>query len=287
MNLHNRLFLLISLLYTVQSLCTPSLAEQFTQNGYAELCNEQHDAKTFASLYAHFDELIDFLQKNPVWMQTLYAAKERFMRSKDRDYYSTDFFGFYDESKRGGREQIAFYYSIHFHDFILLHYPDFKKAPAILNFFNACLQIHQSYEPFFTQAATELNVAHIFDSNHGHPPILLKAIKYLPAYRATRPHYDGTALSLFLNSTDNRSLLLSPYKTRLTVDDFSYPTRTLPAAHSIILIPGALLTEFSIYPTPHIVVNSGKIRYATVAFAMRPHYIPSQQKLSPLPNFNH
>ncbi len=52
-----------------------------------------------------FDELIGFLQTNPVWAQKLYSAKERFIRSKDRNYYSTDFFGFYDESEKQGRSQ--------------------------------------------------------------------------------------------------------------------------------------------------------------------------------------
>ena len=57
--------------------------------------------------------------------------------------------------------------------------------------------------------------------------------------------------------------------------------------NSICLFPERLLTEFSIYPTPHIVMHSGKVRYATIAFAMRPDYIPQKNELSPLPNFKH
>ena len=274
--LFKRLFLSRFVLIYIQSICAISLKEQFNQVGYVEICDENHGTATFDSLYAYFDELIKFLQANPVWAQKLYSAKERFIRSKDRNYYSTDFFGFYDESEREGRSQISFYYSTHFHEFICSHYPEFNKFPQITHFFASCFEIQKPYGNLFDEAAAELDLETIFSSKYGHPPILLKVIKYLPSYIATRPHYDGTAFSLFLDSTDNQSLLLSPYKSSFTVDDFSSPLRKFSRSHnqnSILLIPGVLLTEFSIYPTPHIVAQSGKIRYATIAFAMRPNYI--------------
>jgi hypothetical protein len=283
-------FLLIFSLFAFQSLCATPLAEQFKRTGYVEICNKKHAAEMFDSLYAYFDELIEFLQANPVWAQKLYIAKERFIRSKDRNYYSTDFFGFYDESEREGRSQISFYYSTHFHEFICFYYPEFNRVSEIIVFFKACLEIQKPYENLFKETATELGLETIFSSKYGHPPILFKVIKYLPSYIATRPHYDGTVFSLFLDSTDNQSLLFSPYKSSLTVDDFSYPLREFPRWHdqsSILLIPGALLTEFSIYPTPHIVAQSGQIRYATIAFAMRPHYTPQKIEFSPLPNFKY
>ncbi len=93
-------FLWIFFLCTFQSLDALSLTEQFTQAGYVEICDKNHGTATYDSLYGYFDELIKFLQTNPVWAQKLYSAKERFIRSKDINYYSTDFFGFYDESKR-------------------------------------------------------------------------------------------------------------------------------------------------------------------------------------------
>jgi hypothetical protein len=282
------LFLFIFLLFAVQSLCAIPLAEQFKQTGYLEIFDKEHGAATFDSLYACFDELIEFLQTNPVWAQKLYSAKERFIRSKDRNYYSTDFFGFYDESKREGRGQISFYYSIHFHEFMCSHYPEFNQIPQIIHFFQACLEIQKPYGNLFDQASAELGLETIFSCKG--PPILFKVIKYFPSYRATRPHYDGTAFSLFLDSTDNQSLLLSPYKSSFTVDDFYSPLRKFSREYnqnSILLIPGVLLTEFSIYPTPHIAAQSGKIRYATIAFAMRPNYRPEKNNFSPLPDFNH
>lgn len=282
--------LLLSVFLLFQSLCATPLAEQFKQAGYLEICDKKHAAATFDSLYASFDELIEFLQKNPIWAQKLYIAKERFIRSKDRNYYSTDFFGFYDESKREERSQISFYYSTHFHEFICSHYPEFNQVPEIVHFFEACLEIQKPYGNLFDEAAAELGLEMIFTSKYGHPPILLKVIKYLPSYSAIRPHYDGTAFSLFLDSTDNQSLLLSPYKSSFSVDDFSSPLRECSQEHnqkSILLIPGVLLTEFSIYPTPHIVAPSGKIRYATIAFAMRPNCMPQKIEFSPLPNFKH
>lgn len=285
---YKKLLLLIFSLCAYQSLSTLPLAEQFRQAGYAEMCDMHHGTATFDALYTYFDELIEFLQTNPVWAQKLYTAKERFIRSKDRNYYSTDFFGFYDESKREGRSQISFYYSIHFHDFVCSHYPEFNRIPEIIHFLQACCEIQKPYAHLFTQAATELGLETIFSSHYGQPPILFKVIKYLPTYKATQPHYDGTAFSLFLDSTDNQSLLLSPYKSSFTVDDFSAPARTfsrLTHQNSIVLIPGALLTEFAIYPTPHIVTHSGTIRYATIAFAMRPHYNAQKSELSLLPNF--
>lgn len=276
-----KVLFLVMLLLCVQPLCALSLAEQFKQVGYAEICNKTYEVGSFDQLYVYFDELIEFLQKNPKWAQKLYQAKERFIRSKDRNYYATDFFGFYDESERIGRSQIAFYYSLHFHVFISTHYPEFNQVPEIIRFFELCFDIQKPCENLCTQVATELGIETIFPL---HPPILFKVIKYLPAYIATRPHYDGTAFSLFLDSTDNQSLLLCPYKSSCAVDDFSSPPRN---RHSILLIPGTLLTEFSIYPTPHIVASSGNIRYATIAFAMRPHYISPKNEFFPLPNFNH
>jgi hypothetical protein len=277
-------FLWISLFFASQLLCTIHLAEQFKQAGYVEICNKKHGTVTFDSLYACFDELIEFLQKNPVWAQKLYSAKERFIRSKDRNYYCTDFFGFYDESEREGRSQISFYYSIHLHEFICSRYPEFNKVPEIIRFFETCLEIQKPCGDLFNEAAVELGLETIFSCKYGHPPILFKVVKYFPSYVATKPHYDGTAFSLFLDSTDNQSLFLSPYKSSFTVDDFFSPPRN---KNSILLIPGALLTEFSINPTPHIVAQSGETRYATIAFAMRPHYILGKNELFPLPNFKY
>lgn len=270
-------------LFASQSFCTLSLAEKFEQAGYVEICDKKHQAATFDALYTYFDELIEFLQANPRWAQKLYNAKERFIRSKERSYYSTDFFGFYDESKRIGRSQIAFYYSTHLHEFICTRYPEFKQIPEIIHFFEACREIQMPYRDIFDAAAAELGVENIFESTYGQPPILFKVVKYFPDYVPTKPHYDGTAFSLFLDSTDDESLLLSPYKSAFTVDDFSSPIRK----NSILLIPGTLLTEFSIYPTPHIVTQRGNMRYATIAFAMRPDYISFKKELSPLPNFNY
>ncbi len=278
-------FLLFFPLFAFQFLWSTSFSEQFKRTGYIEICNNEHSAATFDSLYAYFDELIEFLQTNPLWTQKLYIAKERFIRSKERSYYSTDVFGFYDESERKERSQISFYYSTHFHEFICSHYPEFKQVPEIISFFEACFEIQKPCGNLFSEAAVDLGIE-IFSSKYGYPPILFKVIKYLPSYSATRPHYDGVAFSLFLDSTDNQSLLLSPYKSLFTIDDFSSPPREFSKNQSsILLIPGTLLTEFSIYPTPHIVAQSGKIRYATIAFAMRPNYTPQKIEFSSLPTF--
>jgi len=275
------------LLFTCHSLYATPIAEQFKESGYVEIADEENDETRFNALYSYFDELIEFLQTNPRWEQKLYIAKERFIRSKDRSCYSTDFFGLYDESKRIGRSQISFYYSTHFHEFILARYPEFTQAPKILHFFEGCRKIQKPYGEVCNRAASELGIEEIF-SSISQPPILLKVVKYLPSYTAIRPHYDGTAFSLFLHSTDSDSLLLSPYKPSFSVDDFSSPIRTCSQSEnqkSILLIPGTFLSEFSIFPTPHIVLDSGQIRYATIAFAMRANYTQQQIELSPLPSF--
>lgn len=279
-----------SILFIVQSLYGASLAEQFKQAGYVEVCDKNHGIETFGLLYANFDEFIEFLQANPVWAQKLEMIKERFIRSIDRSYYSTDFFGFYDESEIPERRQIAFYYSVHFHEFICSYYPEFNQISQIIRFLESCFQIQRPYGNLFNEMASELNLEMIFSSEYEHPPTLFKVVKYLPSYIATRPHYDGTAFSLFLDSTDNQSLLLSSYKPSFTVEDFSSPLRNFSREcekNSILVIPGTLLTEFSIYPTPHIVTQGGKVRYAAIAFAMRPNYTPRKIEVSPLPNFKH
>ena len=168
------------------------------------------------------------------------------------------------------------------------HYPECKHISQITNFFDMCSAIQQSSRYVFDEAARELDVENIFVSEYKQIPVLLKVIKYLSSYNASRPHYDGTAFSLFLDSTDNQSLLLSSYKSTLTVDDFFSPVRKFPRSdnhNSMLLIPGTLLTEFALYPIPHIVEHNGKIRYATIAFAMRPHYTFQKNSFSLLPHF--
>ncbi|WP_041017193.1 hypothetical protein [Criblamydia sequanensis] len=282
------LFLLSFLVF--QSLSANPLAEQFKQLGYSEICNKEQGSETFDSLYAHFDEFIAFLQKNPSWAKKLYIAKERFIRSKERNYYSTDFFGFYDESEKEGRKQIAFYYSTHFHEFVCSRYKEFNEVPEITLFLDTCRNIQNPFGTLFQQAASEIGLETIFSSEYGEPPVLFKVIKYLPSYNVLRPHYDGTVFSFFLDSTDNQSLLLSPYKSLFTVDDFFSPIRVFPREtkkSSILIIPGTFLAEFSIFPTPHIVTKSGQTRYAAIAFAMRPNYTAQKNEFSLLPAFSH
>jgi hypothetical protein len=284
----NILFRYFFFLCVFHHLHATSLAEQFATAGYVEICDNKHGAQTFDALYACFDELIEFLQKNPAQAQKLFSAKERFMRTKDRSRYATDFFGFYDESERKGRYQISFYYAPHFHAFISTHYPELKQVPAIARFLQACFEIQQSYEDIFSQAAADLGLEELFAGNGGQPPILFKVITYLPSYVATKPHYDGTAFSLFLDSTDTQSLFLSPYKSAFAVDDFFCPLRTYSRnshQNSILLIPGTLLNEYAVYPSPHIVLQSGKTRYAAIAFAMRPNFTTQSNQFTSLPTF--
>jgi hypothetical protein len=124
MIIRNSLLVSIFILMISRSLDGLSLAEQCKQVGYSEICNHYHGAVAFDSLYTYFDQFIEFLQAHQSWTQKLYAAKEQFIRSKERDYYSTNFFGFYDESKIIKRHQISFYYSSHFHKFICSRYPE-------------------------------------------------------------------------------------------------------------------------------------------------------------------
>ncbi len=233
-------------------ICTAELR----QNGYVEVPTPVVDCE---ALYNRFDAFINFLQDHPAWKQKLTVAKERFIRSKDRNLYSTDFFGLYDEPKRG---MISFYYSTHLHDFIWSRYPEFEEAKAIAQFFDACREIQKPCGKVFAEAGEELGLEPL--------STLLKVMKYLPSYVASKPHYDGSAFSLFLDSTDNESLRISQYSR----DEYFSPRRE----NVSLLIPGALLTEFSIFPTPHIVATTGVVRYSTIAFAMRPNYT------TPFPN---
>ncbi len=280
------LFFLLSFLSVIQNIFALSLAEQLKHSGYVEIDDSPYyKTVTYDALYAYFDELVAFLQENPRWAQRLYCAKERFIRSADRQYYATEFFGFYDESELKGRYQISFYYSVHFHQFVYARYPDLKALPEIAQFFEACFEIQKPYGDLFNRVAVELGLATLFSSSYGQqPPILFKVVKYCDSYTPSRPHYDGTAFSLFLNSTDNESLLLSPYKQSFTIDDFFSPVRVLKE-YSVVLIVGTLLQEYGIQPTPHIVIASDKPRYSTIAFALRPHFTSRNSALPVLPNF--
>src|SRR5581483_10266953 len=176
MMIQKTFFISIFLLHASHTLGASSLAEQFKQAGYVEMCNKEHGTATFDALYVCFDELIQFLQTHPTWAHTLNNAKERFIRSKARDVYATNFFGFYDESGRTGRSQISFYYATHFHEFIRSSYPELIAIPEIANFFERCDEIQKPYAHLFEQAATELGLKTIFASNDNHPPLLFKVI---------------------------------------------------------------------------------------------------------------
>ena len=78
------------------------------------------------------------------------------------------------------------------------------------------------------------------------------------------------------------------YKDAFAREDFSPAVRRYPRTsnqNSVLLIPGTLVTEFAMYPTPHIVIESGNIRYATIAFAMRPNYTLPTHQFPMLPSF--
>lgn len=235
-----------------------SFTELLNQDGYVEICREQY---SFDPLYASFDECIQFLQHNPAWAQRLYSSKERFIRSKERALYSTDFFGYYET-----KQQISFYYSTHFHETLT------DLPVEISQFLDRCQQLQQTYQQLCMDASKELGI-------ETSPALLFKVIKYLPSYVGQKPHYDGSLFSLLLHSSDDRSLLLSPYKSSFTADDFFSPSRNCP-----LLIAGTQLREFSIYPTPHIVITSGNVRYSTVVFAMKPNAPALKNTFSPLDN---
>lgn len=280
------LFILCSKVWNI--FCYKSLADQFKSTGYLEIYDQSHSAKDFDNLYAYFDQLINFLRNNDSCAHKLQSSKERFIRSKECNYYSTNFFGLCGELKKTTRHQISFYYSVHFHEFVLKCFPEFHKVQEIVNFFQACYKIQESYQSVFAGAAAALNLENIFTCQYGKLPILFKVVRYDPHYTNHTAHYDGTAFSLFLDSTINQALLLAPYKAALTVNDFCAPHRKYARdamPRSILLIPGTFLAEFSIYPTPHIVTHSGKERYATIALAMRPNYIQHPQALAILPEF--
>lgn len=278
------LLLSIVVIFAFHSTCNASKLEQLQQMGYLQINDEQHNNLFFESLYASFDDFITFVQANTDWYTKIYCAKERFIRSKIQKYYATNFFGLYDESQNTTRNQISFYYSTHFHEFICMQYPNHKQIPQINNFLNACLKIKNTYNDTFNAVIDELKLKNILSVKDNQPPILLKIIKYLPGYLATKPHYDGSALSFFINSSDNQRLLLSPYKNLFNVTDFFSPDRKFKP-NSIVLIPGTLLTEFCINPTPHIVLSGKSNRYAIIAFIMRPNYEFKKRDFTILPNF--
>ena len=66
-----KLFLCTLFLSAFESLCAVSIAQEWERVGYVEFCNTKHGAATFDALYVRFDELIEFLQTNPVWAQKL------------------------------------------------------------------------------------------------------------------------------------------------------------------------------------------------------------------------
>ncbi len=269
-----RKFFLLSTLFFAHLYALP-LVEQFKQKGYVEIFGEKQDVELYNALYASFDRFLAYLQDTPIWRQKLYSAKERFIRSKEQNLNTYDFFGLYDDEKRKGASQISFYYSTHFHNYFCACFPECQESAEITEFLDACFLIQERSRALLNEKAQELGIETA-------PSILFKVIKYLPEYSATRPHYDGTLFSLFLDSTDNESILLSPYKDSFSVDDFITPRHS---RDSILLIPGVLLTELSIYPTPHIVIPKGKIRYSAVAFAMKQNHRFQKVELADLPNF--
>lgn len=278
---------LLSCIIYLSYIDSSTIQEDFAKHGYTLQENPCDSNATFERLYAAFDELISFLQTNAPSRHALYRAKEQFIRSREKEIYSTDFFGFYDESSTPQRGQVAFYYSLHFHKFIQCRYPTLYQAAPICHFMELCFQMQQPLGDFFHKVAHLLDEPKLFSPCLS-PPILFKLVKYLSSYTAKMPHYDGTAFSLFLHSTDPTALRLSPYRTSFSIEDFTSPytqEETKSDISTVVLIPGSLLTEFSIYPTPHIVLQNGTTRYATIAFAMRPYHTSRKIPFSTLPLF--
>lgn len=264
-----------------------SFVKDFNDQGYVELADVYNNDLTFSNLYEYFDDFILFLQANPAWVQKLYSAKEKFIRLKIRNYYATDSFGFYDESEDKQRNQISFYYATDFHLFVCSLYPEINDIPELISFFEACFHIQNPYGKLFNQVAENLDIHDLFLKDQN-PPVLFKVVKYLPSYTPIKPHYDGTVLTLLLHSTNPQALLLSTYKNALSVDDFYLPHRKIEASdtiRSMLLIPGTLLFQYGINPTPHVVVSSPQARYAAIAFAMRPYGSSSVDTFTSLPDF--
>jgi hypothetical protein len=276
-----------TLLGVLSLLSREGIEAEFRQTGYIEIGVHKPSKITFETLYADFDTLVETLQTHPQCLQKLYIAKERFIRTKAQRDYGTDFFGFFDESTQQGRSQVAFYYAREFHDFLLQFYPELKQEAPLILFLNDCFALVQDPAEGILEAVTaQLGLDALFKANRVDFPLLLKVVKYHPDYKATKPHYDGTAFSLFLDSTDNNSLLLSPFKPSFSVADFEVPLRYFPPEASMLLIPGSLMTDYSLFPTPHLVMGSGLTRYAAIVFCMRPPFPSQKVELPALPTFN-
>lgn len=106
---------------------------------------------------------------------------------------------------------------------------------------------------------------------------LIKVVRYDPSeLAASNAHFDFSGLSFLFDdseSEDCESLLISPYKDPIAVEDFSVPCRQYKkddSKSSLLLIPGLALQHLDvpIYPTPHAVKQQTKTRYAIIVFAM-------------------
>jgi len=277
---------ILSLLFTCFLHANP-LLKDFEEKGYSEIVNEKQGSVFYDQLYRSFDRMIGRVTKDSSLRKKLAMAKNRFWKTELGQFYATPFVGYGDDSKLSYRKLYYFYYSTDFHDFLKVQYPEILENLDIREFLTLCREITVSSMSIFERTREELSVGALLDSPFNRLPLLLKIVKYLPG-SSTVPHFDASAFSLFLDSTDHQSLLLAPYKETIEVFDFFVPPRQYPRlafSSSSLLIPGKFLQgqEPYINPTPHAALRNDSIRYSVIAFCVVPFKQPVNGSLPSMP----
>lgn len=278
----------LCLILSIFSLEASQLLPGLQQRGYVEICNETHGAESFDNLYLAFDAFIKFVDTHSEARKKLAAAKSQFWDTDIGKFYGTPFVGYADESKLTHRKLYYFYYSSDFHNFLLTRYSKIMQgSPEILQFLDLCRAITNSSIEMFGNAIEELAIDPLFSSTENRLPVLLKVVKYLPA-SCTVAHFDASALTLMLDSTDLDSLVFSPYMETIASSDFFAPSRQYSRSvqsSSCLLISGKFLTakDIPINPTPHAALRKDTIRHAAIAFALIPYYQSGRLDLPLLP----
>jgi hypothetical protein len=249
------------------------------------MLNEHCGRKYFAQVYSQFDHFIDFIESDPEWAQTLYKIDCAYAKSHENSLYGLPPIGYVDDTKSGKSKKKYFHFSDEYFDYIEKNCPELiSESEELGQLFQSLKDISKISKMLFEEAIQSIgqsvDLSKAMYTDDGKLLTLIKVVRYDPSeLAASNAHFDFSGLSfLFDNSEsdDCESLLISPYKNPIAVEDFHVPFRQYKkddSKSSLLLIPGLALQhcDVPIHPTPHAVKQQNKTRYAIIVFAMAPN----------------
>lgn len=264
----------------------PSFMDGFKENGYVELRNDDVLRDDYDSLYEAYDVFYSDFKKDELLRQFLIEADKDFKSQDVAKPFANAPVGYRYSENHGKNNKSFYHFTKEYYEFLLK-----KENPSVESFLSLKrllekLSIVDSYSRHnFSNLINKINgeVNGLKDIMYGgteNLTIITKVVRYEKSSGSlsSHPHYDFSGLTLMLDNSDinDENLLLSPYRSEITLDSFKKVSRIYGNSKdysSCLFIPGLALKlkNLSVPPTPHMVLAIEKPRFALISFAMVPH----------------